>query len=156
MRLIVYIDNILILAETPQLPKDHTMGLIYLLENLGFIIGYKKCVLELTQLIIDFLGFMVDSVKQELRLPTEKIKKIRAEARKLSASTSTMARKLSQFLGKLNAATRAVPVAPLFYHNLQAALGRALTTGAQDHSVSVEITPNMREELQWWEDHLSQ
>ena len=30
----------LILAETPRLLKDHTMGLICLLENLGFIIGY--------------------------------------------------------------------------------------------------------------------
>ena len=84
------------------------------------------------------------------------MKKIRAEARKLSTFVSTTARKLSQFLGKLNAATRAVPVAPLFYRSLQAALGRALTAGAQDYSVSVEVTPNMREELQWWEKHLSQ
>ena len=131
------------------------MGLIYLLENLGFIIGYKKCVLEPTQLI-DFLVFMVDSMKPELRLPAEKIKKISAEAQKLSASTSTVAKKLSQFLGKLNAATRAVPVAPLFYRNLQAALGRALATGVQDYSVTVEITPCMRKELQRCEDHLSQ
>ena len=63
-------------------------------------------------------------------------------------SSLTMARKLSQFLGKLNAASRTVPVAPLFYRNLQAALGRALATGAQDYLVSVEITPSMREELQ--------
>ena len=40
VRMIVYIDNILILAEIPRLLKDHTMGLICLLENLGFIIGY--------------------------------------------------------------------------------------------------------------------
>ena len=115
--IIVYIDDILIIAETPELLRDHTMGLIYLFENLGFIIGYNKCVLEPTQLI-DFLGFMTDLTRQELHLPAEKIKKIRAEARKLSASTSTTARKLSQFLGKLNAATQAVPVAPLFYQNL--------------------------------------
>ena len=44
VRLIVYIDNILILAEMPQLLKDHTMGLIYLLENLGFNIGYTRSV----------------------------------------------------------------------------------------------------------------
>ena len=149
VRMIVYIDDMLIIAETPELLRDHTMGLIYLLENLGFIIGYKKCVLEPTQ-SIDFLGFMVDSTKQELRLPAEKMKKIRAEARKPSTSASITARKLSQFLGKLNAATRAVPVAPLFYRSLQAALGRALTAGAQDYSVPVEVTPNMREE------HLSQ
>ena len=108
----------------------------------------------MTQLI-EFLGFMVDSVRQELRLPVEKMKKIRAAARKLSASTAT-ARKLSQFLGKLNVATQAVPVAPLFYRNLQAALGGVLAAGAQDYSMSLEVTPSMREELQWWENHLSQ
>lgn len=86
----------------------------------------------------------------------EKMTKIRAEAQKLSTSVSITARKLSQFLGKLNAATQAVPVAPLFYCSLQAALGRVLTTGAQDYSVSMEVTPSMGEELQWWEDHLSQ
>ena len=129
VRLIVYIDDILILAKTPQLLKDHTIGLIYLLEKLGFIIGYKKCTLELRQLV-DFLGFTVDSVRQELCLRAEKIKKIREEARKLSASTSTVARKLSQFLENLNVATRAVSVAPLFYRNLQAALGRAMAIGA--------------------------
>ena len=37
VRLIVCIDDILILAETPQLLRDHMMGLIYLLKNLGFI-----------------------------------------------------------------------------------------------------------------------
>ena len=129
VQLIVYIDDILIMAETPPAPKRPHNGPDLSVGELG---GYKKCVLEPTQQI-DFLGFTVDSPRQELRLPAEKIKKIRAEARKLKTSTSTVARKLSQFLGKLNAATRTVPVAPLFYRNLQTALGRALARGAQDY-----------------------
>ena len=64
-----------------------------------------RSVLMPTQLI-DFLGFTVDSTIQELRLLTEKIRKIRAEARKVGAATSTTARMLSQFLGKLNAGRR--------------------------------------------------
>ena len=42
LRLIVYIDDILIMAESPQLLRDHVMGLTYLLENLGFVINYTK------------------------------------------------------------------------------------------------------------------
>ena len=154
VRFIFYIYDILILAETPQLLKDHTMGLLYLLENLGFIIGYKKCILEPTQ-SIDFLGFTVDSVQQDLSLPTGKVKKIRAEARKLYNSTSTTARKLSQFLRKLNEETQAVPAAPLFYRNLQTALCRGLAMEEQDYSATVEVTPVMKEELHWWVEHLS-
>ena len=63
VKLIVYIDDMPIIAETPEFLRDHTMGMIFLLENLVFIIGYKKCVLTPTQLI-DFLGFTVDSTIQ--------------------------------------------------------------------------------------------
>ena len=40
------------------------MGQIFLLENMGFIIGYKKCVLEPTQQI-EFLGFTVYCISSE-------------------------------------------------------------------------------------------
>ena len=36
VRLIIYIDDILILAESKELARDHAIGLVYLLENLGF------------------------------------------------------------------------------------------------------------------------
>ena len=75
MRLIVYIDDILILAESKELARDHVMGLVYLLENLGFVISKPKCVLEPTQ-SVEFLGFSVNSVQQELSLPAGKVKKI--------------------------------------------------------------------------------
>ena len=78
MRLIVYIDDILILAESRPLARDHVIGLIYLLENLGFVINKPKNILEPTQ-SLEFLGFSVNSVHQELSLPVGKVKKIRAK-----------------------------------------------------------------------------
>ena len=74
MRLIVYIDDILILAESRDKARDHAMGLVYLLENLGFAVSKAKCQLEPTQ-NIEFLGFTVDSLKRELSLPRGKVKK---------------------------------------------------------------------------------
>jgi hypothetical protein len=38
VRLVSYIDDILIMAETRDQAIDHTLGLIHLLENLGFIV----------------------------------------------------------------------------------------------------------------------
>ena len=129
MQLIVYIDDILILAESKEMARDHVMGLLYLLENLGFVISKPKCVLDPMQ-IIEFLGFSVNSVQQELSLPAGKVKKIRAEARHLLEGSPATVRKLSQFLGRLQAATRAVPLAPLFYQKLQQALQRVLEQSA--------------------------
>jgi len=66
----VYIDDILILAESKEMARDHVMGLLYLLENLSFVISKPKCVLDPMQ-IIEFLGFSVNSVQQELSLPLD-------------------------------------------------------------------------------------
>ena len=47
-------------TETESQVRDQTAALLYLLENLGFVINYPKSQLKPTQMI-DFLGFTVDS-----------------------------------------------------------------------------------------------
>ena len=59
LRMIIYIDDILIVAETESLLRDHIMGVVYLLENLGFVINHPKSQLTPTQ-EIEFLGFVVN------------------------------------------------------------------------------------------------
>ena len=156
IRLIVYIDDILIMAEDPQTARKHVHALLFLLENLDFIISHQKCILEPTQ-ILDFLGFTVSSTELELRLPSEKIRKIRADTQKIIKSTQVEARKLSKLLGKLSAATRAIPLAPLFYCNLQMALGQSLDRSGQSYAEHLHVTQPMKEELEleWWVAHLS-
>ena len=41
IRLIIYIDDILVMAKSETLLRDHVAGIIYLLENLGFVINLK-------------------------------------------------------------------------------------------------------------------
>ena len=82
VRLIAYIDDIQILAESRDLIQDQVTGMLYLLECLGFIVNRKKSILNPTQ-VIEFLGLSVDSIAMELRLPPIKMKHIRAEAHKL-------------------------------------------------------------------------
>ena len=76
IRLVVYIDDILIMAESRELAQENVIGLVFLLENLGFVINRDKSILEPTQ-EIEFLGFNVNSVNTELSLPSKKIKQIR-------------------------------------------------------------------------------
>ena len=112
VRMIVYIDDILILAETKEKVQEQAEALVYLLECLGFIINQKKSVLTPAQ-TMDFLGLTVDTVLMQLRLPGEKMKKIRAEARKLEREVRVSARALSRLIGKMNATTQVIP--PLLY-----------------------------------------
>jgi hypothetical protein len=82
MRLIMYIDDFLLMAESKEKAQDQASGLIYLLKCLGFVINTEKTIMEPSQ-SLEFLGFTINSLTRELRLPPEKIKKIRAESRKL-------------------------------------------------------------------------
>ena len=59
VRLIIYIDTILILAETKEGTQEQAEALVYLLECLGFILNReKKSVLSPAQ-VMEFLGFTV-------------------------------------------------------------------------------------------------
>lgn len=152
--LITYIGDILIIAETESQLKDQTAGLIYLLENLGFVVNHPKSQLQPTQ-TIEFLGFMVDSQKMELRLPGQKIRNIRADTNKLRTAETVTALDLSRFLGKLNSTTQAISVAPLFYRQLQDNLQAVLRQNNQDYSGMMTLTRGAREELEWWMTHLT-
>lgn len=75
VRLIAYIDDIMILAESRDFIQDQVTGMLYLLEYLGFIVNRKKSILNLAQ-VIEFLGLSVDSIAMELRLSLIKMKHI--------------------------------------------------------------------------------
>ena len=62
----------------------------------------------------------------ELKLPGDKLKSIRGEAKKILTSEYTTALELSRILGKMNATTKALEIAPLFYRQLQVELQLAL------------------------------
>ena len=154
VRIIIYIDDMLIMAESETLLKDHVKGVVYLLENLGFVINLPKSALE-PKRTIEFLGFQVDSTSMELKLPGDKIKNIRGEARKILAADHITALTLSRILGKMNAATKAIGMAPLFYRQLQAELQQALNKSCQDYNTPVHLSPMAREELEWWNTHFT-
>ena len=151
VRLVVYTDDILILAEAKEALRNQVEALVYLLEVLGFIINQKKSIMSPTQ-SLDFLGLTINTISMVISLPAEKLKKIRAEARKMAQEVS--ARGLARLLGKMNATTPVLPVAPLFCRHLQRNLSQALNSSAQSYETQVSLSPESREELVWWDTHM--
>ena len=151
--MVVYIDDILLMAETKEKARDQASGLIYLLQCLGFTVNMEKTVLEPGQ-CLEFLGFMVDTTRMELSLPAQKIKKIRAESRQLLEAERVTARALSRLIGKMNATNPVIPPAPLFYRNLQMDLATALRGADQDYETLLVLSPDSRKELTWWDTQM--
>uniref|UniRef100_A0A1X7TWZ5 Reverse transcriptase domain-containing protein n=1 Tax=Amphimedon queenslandica TaxID=400682 RepID=A0A1X7TWZ5_AMPQE len=153
IRLIVYIDDILLVAETKEKARDQASGLIYLLQCLGFTVNVEKTVLDLPQ-CLEFLGFMIDTTKMELSLPAQKIKKILVESQQLLEAELVTACTLSRLIGKMNATNQVIPPAPLFYRSLQMDLTEALRDASQDYEAELTLSPDSREELIWWDTQM--
>ena len=117
VRLVAYIDDILVLAETKEIAQSHTEALIYLLQNLGYIVHPEKTVKQPTQ-EIEFLGMVINSRVMELRLSGQKIKKLRQEAAMIiedyhqESITPPTIGGVSRLLGKFNSVSQAVPPGP--------------------------------------------
>ena len=103
---------------------------------------------------MEFLGLTVDTVAMKLKLPVEKIKKIRAEARSMATAEHTSACAIARLVGKMNATSRVIPPAPLFYRHLQMALSEALNSNSHCYETQVSLSRYSREELKWWDNHM--
>ncbi len=155
IRLVIYIDDILIMAESTFIAERHTVALVYLLECLGFVVNTKQSVFQ-PQQSLEFLGFVINSVYMEMLLPRDKLKKIRLEAQRLLREDVVSARSLSRLIGKMNATNQVIPPAPLFYRNLQMSLHQALRIShSQNYEQTTVLSPGARTELDWWVENMS-
>ena len=153
IQLVIYIDNILLMAETKEKATDHASSLIYLFQYLGFTINSEKTILEPSQ-HLEFLGFTMDTTSMKLSLPTQKIKKIWEESRQLLEAEQVTCRTLSRLIGKMNATNQVIPSALLFYRSLQIDLASALRRWNKDYKTSLALSPDSREELIWWDTQI--
>ena len=106
--MIMYVDDIAVLAMTAQECKRATDELLALLKELGMIVNLKKSKTEPAQ-AIRFLGYVLKLEEGAFMLEKEKIRAIRqAAARELMATWTTRAR-MARLIGMLQGARLALP-----------------------------------------------
>lgn len=69
------------MAERKDLAQEHTTLAVRMIEDLGFVVNRKKSCLVRSKETV-FLGFQIWTLDCVLRLPMEKVKKIRREVRR--------------------------------------------------------------------------
>jgi hypothetical protein len=152
IRLIIYLDDILIMAESQNLVLHQAASTLNLLESLGFLVNYKKSQLVPSQQL-EFLGLLIDSRGLTLQLPGEKLRKIRKRCQKLQDQAEVSIRELSKFLGLLTSSIQAIFPAPLHFRNLQRLKNQAMASH-QSYEAMISLDQASREEMAWWRDHL--
>ena len=148
VRLILYLDDMLIAARTTEEVRRHLATALELLVALGFIINIKKSIFEPTQ-NLEFLGFQLNSLLMTISLPKDKLHAIRKAARRLQERKKCSVRDLAHLLGMMVAAHPAILPAPLHYRNLELGKTRALHQGGS-YEQTLQLNARMNEELTWW------
>ena len=72
----------------------------------------------------------------------------------MAMAEHTSARAIARLVGKMNATSRVIPPAPLFYCHLQMALSEALNSNSLCYETQISFSPYSREELKWWDNHM--
>ena len=157
MLLIIYLDDILLIAPTADLCLAQGKFLMKLLQDLGFLVNMNKSVLTPTQRII-FLGFLIDSVNMTISLPEEKQLAIIQKANSLLGQNLVSIRNLCQFVGMCSATRPALRQAPLFYRKIQLSINKVLSKAGLNkklcYNQKIRLNFQVRQNLQWWAEEI--
>jgi hypothetical protein len=156
VRLMAYLDDIIILSSSYQESVRNTQLVREALERRGWVINLEKSSLTPSQ-TLEYLGFLLDSVKMQIFTPNEKRKRFRSAAqrmlKKLQKSEAVRLRTFSSLVGKLQSLTPAVPFCRLhlqaLVHTVREKLkGNQRKLGLWD--THVLPPPEVKGELEWW------
>ena len=149
IRLLIYVDHILIIGSSVEILREHTGLVIELLQNLGFIINYEKSLLTPTP-VLEFLGFLINSKTMKFYLPQTKVAKVLDLCKSLLKENPISLHLLAQLQGFLESCRPAVWLAPLHFRHLQSCLIQQVALNKGSYQGTVLLDPQAREELQWW------
>ena len=151
IRMVVYLDDMLILAQTKEELLKWRSIVLDLLENLGVLINYDKLELEPTQSLM-FLVFLINTVSMEIKLPKEKVIQAVQEAQKLLQAQQASARQLAHLIGVFSSTLPAILPPPLHYRGLQLLKHQALKKGGYDVILPLR---KQKDDLLWWSQNLN-
>lgn len=112
MRLIIYMDDLLLMAETEELCKSQLHWMLDLMNRLGLMVNWEKSELAPTR-TIGFLGHQVDSASMTISLPSKRMKDLRSVITDLLSQETPTTRVASQVLGKMGASVLAIQTSRL-------------------------------------------
>lgn len=149
IRLLQYLDDWLLLAESQQKAQDSTQTLLQLCARLGVRINTEKSSLQPTQRMT-FLG--VDIVTSPLRaFPTRaRVDNLLSLLQAFLGSPHPTVNEWMCLLGHMASLIHLVPGARLRMRSLQFRLHSLWSGTSQKDTVRISWTPDILQDLQWW------
>ena len=100
IRAIVYIDDGIVGAKSETRCLEHEEIVLLDLEEAGFILSTDKCCLKPCQ-VGDWLGFIIDLLHGQLRVPEHKLEKLKGSIRSVSQLDKIPVRALASMVDQI-------------------------------------------------------
>ena len=144
-----YIDDLIFMAPSCEILIVQVKYALSLIDGLGLTIHPDKSMLCPSQ-IVEYLGFILDSVNMTVTLAPDKQTKISNLGSELLNLERISIRLLSSFIGNVVAAAPGVPLAPLRYKRLELVRNRALLDARGNYDSLISLPPQARDAIDWW------
>jgi hypothetical protein len=149
LRLIIYLDDILILNSNAEGAGRDYLFAVSILEKCGFLINLEKSVGTPEQ-VIEYLGLIIDSKSLSLSLRPEKIVEIIDLCGKALERVSVSLRDIAKILGNLAWAIKAIPFAQSHYRDLQAQYIESCKQLGGSLNSTIILDKKSKQNLTWW------
>jgi hypothetical protein len=144
-----YLDDILIFGNSEKTCKDNVTLACNLLQDLGFVINFEKCVLSPNK-VCKFLGFILNSANMSLSVPEEKQLALSEKIEFFQKRSRCTIRDFSQLLGSLNSIAPAVPYGWVYTKILEREKYLALLRNNENYNAIMTLPWVILPELDWW------
>lgn len=150
---VIYLDDILCLADSYEKCLQNVTTTITFLKHLGFIVNTDKSVLKPRQ-NCQYLGFVLDSVQFSISLPQRKRESIHKFAKELKRKQICKVIDLAKLLGQLVAACPAIEYGWLYTKILENRKTIALQLNNEDYNSTLRLSKECLLDLDWWCSHI--
>ena len=153
VRLVVYLDDILVIASSQSQCRQDIRKLVALLLRLGFVINLAKSELTPSQQKV-FLGTLIDSLDMKFFLPRTKVKtfkeRIVATLKKAESGEEASLEEIQSIVGTLGSTTECIAAIRLRLNALIEMQNKAL----HSRSGQTPFTDKAISDLRWWRSNL--
>lgn len=153
IRISAYLDDWLLIANSKQLALQQAQTVITLLQRLGWLVNFKKSVLDPTQRL-EHLGFVLNTQSMTAALPLKKLRDIRRSIKQvLDKPNRQTPRVVHSLTMRIQAATFAIFPARLYTRHLLYYKNQVVKNET-DWDRPRPLDHSSLEELQWWYQNL--
>lgn len=143
-----YLDDYCVTARSRLACIKTQSVLVSILRRLGFYISYKKLVYP--EQTMRFLGIDIDSVEMQLRLPADKIEKLKDILKTFLRKKKASKKELESLGGLLAHACKVVHGGRTFSRRVYDMLSKC-----RGRNYKVRLNEDFREDLYWWLDYMA-